>query len=145
MIPYEVENVRIRYYADQQSKGYAAGIDLKVNGEFVRGIESWASLSFLKTEEDVIDDQYSYFVNAGGERIGFLTEDQTIVDTVTVFPGFIPRPSDQCVQFAVFFQDYIPFNPTYRVHLKMIFGSRLPFGPPNTARYQQTRRMPEYR
>lgn len=145
LIPYEVENVRIRYYADQQSKGYAAGIDLKVNGEFVRGIESWASLSFLKTEEDVIDDQYLYFVNAGGERIGFLTEDQTIVDTVTVFPGFIPRPSDQRVQFAVFFQDYIPFNPSYRVHLKMIFGSRLPFGPPNTARYQQTRRMPEYR
>lgn len=145
LIPYEVDNVRIRYYADQQSKGYAAGIDLKVNGEFVRGVESWASLSLMKTQEDIIDDQYQFFLNTDGDRIGFLSQNKTIADTVTVFPGYIPRPSDQRLQFSVFFQDYIPFNPSYRVHLKMIFGSRLPFGPPNTARYQQIRRMPEYR
>lgn len=145
LVPYEVDNVRIRYYADQQATGYATGIDLKVNGEFVTGIESWASLSFLKTMEDIKGDFYDYFVNTDGERISFLTRNKTIADTVRVYPGFIPRPADQRVIFSLFFQDYIPNYPTYRVHLTMMFGSRLPFGPPNTQRYQQTRRMPEYR
>ncbi len=145
LVPYEIDNVRIRYYADQESTGYATGIDLKLNGEFVKGVESWASLSFMKTAEDVKNDSYNYYVNTDGERITFLSENKTIADTVTVFPGLIPRPADQLVQFAIFFQDYIPRYPTFRVHLKLVFGSRLPFGPPNTERYQQTRRMPEYR
>lgn len=145
LVPYEIDNVRIRYYADQKATGYAAGLDLKVNGEFVRGIESWASLSFMKTEEDIIGDSYTYYLNDEGERINFFTENKTIADSVTVFPGYIPRPSDQRIQFSVLFQDYIPYYPSYRVHLRLIFGSRLPFGPPNTERYQQTRRMPEYR
>lgn len=145
LIPYEVDNVRIRYYADQQSTGYAAGIDLKVNGEFVKGIESWASLSFMKTAEDIKGDFFDYYLNTDGQKIGFFTENKVVADTVREYPGFIPRPADQRVQFAVFFQDYIPYYPSFRVHLKMLFGSRLPFGPPNTERYKQTRRMPEYR
>lgn len=145
LVPYEVDNVRIRYYADQQSTAYATGIDLKVNGEFVTGVESWASLSFLKTMEDIKGDFYDYYLNTDGERISFLTRNKTIADTIRVYPGYIPRPGDQRVMFSLFFQDYIPNYPTYRVHLTMMFGSRLPFGPPNTQRYQQTRRMPEYR
>lgn len=145
LIPYEIDNVRIRYYADQQSKGYSAGIDFKVNGEFVKGIESWATLSFMKTAEDIKGDFYDYYLNTDGKRINFLTENKVVADTVRVYPGFIPRPADQLVQFSLFFQDYIPFYPSFRVHLKMLFGSRLPFGQPNTERYQQTRRMPEYR
>lgn len=145
LIPYEIENVRIRYYADQQSKGYAAGIDLKVNGEFVSGIESWASLSFMKTAEDILGDYYDYYVNTDGQRIYWHTPNKQVADTVRVFPGFVPRPSDQRVLFSMFFQDYIPNYPTYKVHLTMLFGSRLPFGPPGSQRWQQTRRMPEYR
>ncbi|MBG0781577.1 MAG: TonB-dependent receptor [Bacteroidales bacterium] len=145
IIPYEVDNVRIRYYADQSATGYAAGLDLKVNGEFVKGIESWASLSLMKTAEDVKGDSYQYFVNTEGKRITPISENQTIADTVTVFPGMIPRPSDQRLQFSVFFQDYIPNYPTFRVHLRLIYGTKLPFGPPNSERYQQTRRMPDYR
>ncbi len=138
LVPYEVDNVRIRYYADQVASGYATGIDLKVNGEFVKGIESWASVSVMKTAENIKGDQY--------DQITYdpLTNNQPI-DTVTVYPGFIPRPSDQRVQFAIFFQDYIPGYPTFRVNLKILFGTGLPFGPPNTERYQQTQRMPPYR
>jgi len=145
IIPYEVDNVRIRYYADQSATGYATGLDLKVNGEFVKGIESWASLSLMKTAEDVKGDSYQYFVNTDGKRITPIVDNQTIADTVTVFPGMIPRPSDQRLQFSVFFQDYIPNYPTFRVHLRLIYGTKLPFGPPNSQRYQQTRRMPDYR
>ncbi len=145
LVPYEIDNVRIRYYADQQSKGYATGLDLKVNGEFVKGVESWASMSLMKTEEDITGDFYTYFTNTDGERITLTSSNQTIADTVTVFPGLLPRPADQRLQFAIFFQDYIPRYPTFRVHLKLLFGSRLPFGEAGTGRYMQTRRMPEYR
>jgi hypothetical protein len=143
--PYEVDNVRIRYYADQLAQGYATGIDLKVNGEFVKGVESWASLSLLKTEEDIKGDEYQFFVNTDGKKITPFSENRTIADTVTVFPGMIPRPADQRLQFSVLFQDYIPSYPTFRVHLRLLYGTSLPFGPPNTERYQQTLRMPDYR
>lgn len=145
LIPYEVDNVRIRYFADQQATGYAAGLDLRLNGEFVKGIDSWASLSLMRTEEDVKGDFYSYYVNSEGERITSLIENQTIADTVTIFPGMIPRPSDQRLTFSILFQDYIPRYPTFRVHLRLVFGTRLPFGAPDSERYQQTIRMPSYR
>ena len=56
LIPYEINNVRIRYYATNNSNGYATGIDFKINGEFVKGVQSWATLSFMKTAEDLTDD-----------------------------------------------------------------------------------------
>jgi hypothetical protein len=146
LVPYEVDNVRVRYYADQKAKGYATGIDFKVNGEFVSGIESWASLSFLKTGEDIAGDFYDAYYNADGERVypGFVPASE-IVDTARIFPGMIPRPADQRLQFSIFFQDYIPGNPTYKVHLKLLYGSSLPFGPPNEQRFRHTLRMPPYR
>ena len=56
LIPYKVDNVRIQYLANDLSNGYASGIDMKINGEFVSGVESWASLSVMKTEEDIVGD-----------------------------------------------------------------------------------------
>ncbi|MFP4471888.1 MAG: TonB-dependent receptor, partial [Bacteroidales bacterium] len=70
LIPYEVDNVRIRYYADQRAKGYATGIDMKINGEFVPGIESWASMSIMKTGEDIYGDLYYEYFDADGEYTG---------------------------------------------------------------------------
>ncbi len=68
LIPYEVDNVRIRYYADNMADGYAVGIDLKVNGEFVKGVESWASMSVMQTQEDIIGDYYYDYYNSDGEK-----------------------------------------------------------------------------
>lgn len=117
LIPYQVNNVQVRYLADQQAKGYATGIDFKVNGEFVSGVQSWASLSLLQTKEDIVGDGH----------------------------GWIPRPTDQAVNLSVFFQDYFPGNPSYKMHLAAFYGSSLPTGPPNSKRYQDTFRMPSYR
>ena len=66
IIPYEVDNIRIRYYAENSAVGYAKGFDFRINGEFVKGIESWASLSILKTEADILDDSY---IDQNGETI----------------------------------------------------------------------------
>lgn len=146
LVPYEVDNVRIRYYADQRAKGYATGIDMKINGEFVPGIESWASLSFMKTAEDIYGDHYFEYYNPDGQLIGSgLQENPEAASNVKVEPGFIPRPTDQRFRFSMFFQDYLPMNPTYKMHLALYVGSSLPFGPPKSARHQQTLRMPPYR
>jgi len=146
LIPYEVDNVRIRYYSNQIANGYAMGIDMKVNGEFVRGIESWASLSVMQTQEDIVGDYYYNYYNKEGKIIikGY-TQDSKVVDSVRYEPGYIPRPTDQRVNFSLFFQDYLPKNPSYKMHLSLLFGSGLPFGPPRTQKYLHTLRMPMYR
>jgi hypothetical protein len=146
LIPYIIDNVRIRYLAENNAHGYATGIDFKINGEFIEGTESWMSLSFLKTEEDIVDDYYYDYYNESGEKIipGY-TPDQTPVDSIRYEPGYIPRPSDQRVSFAIFFQDYLPLIPTLKAHLTLIFGTGLPFGAPDSPKYTHTLRYPPYR
>lgn len=127
LIPYKIDNVRIQYLANDLSNGYASGIDMKLNGEFVRGVESWASLSVMKTEEDILGD---FVINPDG---------------TTNEAGYIPRPTDQRVNFSMFFQDYIPGNPNYKMHLSLIYGTGLSFGPPKSEKHQDILRIPDYR
>jgi len=127
LIPYKIDNVRIQYLPFEKSNGYATGIDFKINGEFVNGVESWASLSIMKTAEDIVGD---YVVN----------EDNSQSEV-----GFIPRPTDQRVNFSLFFQDYVPNNPNYKMHLNLKYGSGLPFGPPKSEKYEDILRIPSYR
>ncbi|MBN2165227.1 MAG: TonB-dependent receptor [Marinilabiliaceae bacterium] len=131
LISYQIDNVRIRYSGINDAKGYATGIDLKINGEFVDGVESWASLGIMKTEEDITNDFY-------------LSKDEN-GNTTTHYPGYIPRPADQRLNFALFFQDYLPNNPTFKVNLNLLFSTGLPIGPPNSERYQAIFRTPPYR
>jgi hypothetical protein len=138
--PYEIDNVRIRYFAKNNANGYAYGIDFKINGEFIKGTESWASLSLLKTAEDLNDDFYYKYFNESGEEIRFGVQDKVAVDSAVVYPGFIPRPTDQRLNFALFFQDYLPNNPTYKMYIKLLYGTALPLGPPDTERYADTLR-----
>lgn len=146
LVPYKLDNTRIRYLAKNNADGYATGLDLRVNGEFVSGIESWVSLGILKTVEDLNDDDYYRYFNSVGEEIvpGF-TFNNVITDSSLVSPGDIPRPTDQRVTFSMFFQDYLPKFPTVRMHLNLIFGTGLPFGPPGNDRYKDVLRAPTYR
>jgi len=147
VIPYEVENVRIQYFATNNANAYATGVDFKVNGEFVKGVESWFSMSVMKSEEDLTDDFYYEYINSDGVTIvpGY-TANNVAVDSNRVEPGFIPRPSDQRVNFGLFFQDYIPKLPSFKMHLALYYGTGLPFGPTNTHdRYKATYRLPDYR
>jgi hypothetical protein len=146
LIPYKVDNTRIRYLAKNNASGYATGLDFRLNGEFVSGIESWASLSVMQTREDIEGDYYYEYYNSDGERIypGYTLNDIP-VDSNRIEPGMLPRPADQRVTFSMFFQDYLPKFPTYRMHMTLVFGTGLPFGPPGTDRYKDILRSPSYR
>jgi len=146
LIPYELDNVRIRYYGANLAKGFATGIDLKLNGEFIDGVESWIGISTMTIKEDLFNDTYTKRYNARGDLIfpGF-TFDQVAVDSTVVNPGYIARPTDQRVNVALFFQDEMPGIPSLKVQLTVNFGTGVPFGPPNQTRYADTLRTTLYR
>ena len=100
---YNVENVRIRYDANNDTKGFVYGLDLRLHGEFVPGTESWISLGLMSTEEN------------RNNR------------------GYIPRPTDQRIKFAMLFQDYVPSMPFLKMNLNLVYNSGLPGGAPNYA------------
>lgn len=146
IIPYEIDNVRIRYSGENNATGYAAGMDFKLNGEFIKGIESFVSLGFLKTMENIEGDVQPFYINSDGEDIIFgVTENDVVVDTAMREVGYIPRPSDQRVSVAIFFQDEMPRWPEYKVQLSFVFGTALPFGLPDQIRYNDINRTPPYR
>ena len=140
IIPYEVDNIRIKYFADQRATGYAAGMDIRINGEFVKGIESWASLSFMRSEENI-----KYYLSPTGTILSQSDVNSGAEYVCDTLIKGIPRPSDQRVNVSVFFQDYIPFIPSFKVNLKLVFGTGMPFGAPYSERYKHTFRMSPYR
>lgn len=145
IIPYEIDNVRIRYYAENSAEAYAVGADFKVNGEFVKGVDSWVNIGFLSIQEDIKNDAYYDYFNSDGEKIvpGFTINNEP-TDSVLNDPGYIPRPTDQRINFSLFFQDYLPSNPSYQMHMTFHYGSGMPFGPPSRERYKDTLRIPPY-
>lgn len=146
LIPYEVENVRQRYYATNNASGYATGLDFMLNGEFIEGVQSWLRMSVMSTAEDLEDDSYYEFYNDEGALIvpGF-TLNNVAVDSSLVEPGFIPRPTDQRFNLSLLFQDEMPGNDAYKVLLSLYFGTGLPYGPPSFERYLDVLRTPLYR
>lgn len=146
LIPYEIDNVKIRYFANNNSVGYSTGIDMRINGEFIKGIESWFTLGVMKTYENILDDRKVIYYNSQGDTIipGY-TFNNVAVDSTVQHPGYIPRPTDQRVSFSMFFQDYLPKLPQCKMYLNLVVGSGLPFGPPDHIRWKQVFRMPPYR
>ena len=109
VIPYDIDNVRVRYYAENNAKAYSTGIDLKINGKFIKDLESWATVSVMQTKIDISNDVYYTYLNSDGDTIipGF-TNNNTPVDSLAYYPGYIPRPTDQRISFGLFFQDEMP-------------------------------------
>ena len=113
LVSFDIDNVRIRYSGANDSRGYATGMDLRLNGEFVEGAESWVNLSFLRTREAL--DGVQHRARNVGELDGFDVKD-------------VPRPTDRLFTFSTFFQDYLRNNKNVRMHLNLTVGSGLPFG-----------------
>ena len=98
MESYTVDNVRVRYSGKNDSKGYAAGLDLKLYGELVPGADSWISFSTMVARQHQIGSD-----------------------------AWIPSPSEQRFNFSMLFQDYLPQLPQLKFHLKMQFAEGLPY------------------
>ncbi|MFM7757674.1 MAG: hypothetical protein ACKO6J_01965, partial [Crocinitomicaceae bacterium] len=143
--PYEIDNVRTRYYATNNARGYAYGIDANINGEFVSGIESFFKIGLMSVKEDIEGDSYTEYYNAAGDKILFgYSEDQIVVDSAVIYPGFIPRPTDQLLTIGTLIQDQMPGLEQFSVQMGLQYGSRLPYGPPDQERYKDTLRMKSY-
>jgi hypothetical protein len=127
LIPYKLDNVRVRYTALNNARGYATGADMKLYGEFVQGVESWASISFLSTKENLTDD---FYINDQGVRIE---------------PGYYHRPTDQLFHINLFFQDYLPNNPSLKASVNLVYGSGFYIAPPRTTRFDATYPLGHYR
>lgn len=139
--PYQIQEVQIEYLAHNNARAYAYGIDFKINGEFIPGIQSFLKFGFLNTKEDILDDSYTQYFDANGTEI---FDPSQAVDSNIVEPGFIPRPSDQLFNLGILFQDQMPRVEALSASLSLLFGTRLPYGPPNSERYQDTLRSPSY-
>lgn len=136
IISYTVDNVRIRYSGENDAKAYTAGVDFKLFGELVPGADSWINLSLMDSKENLLDDSYvKKTLDSNGK----------VTATETVYPGWLPRPNEQRYVFSMMFQDYLPSNPKYKMHLKFIWSDGLPFGAPNNMQYRNFWRTPDYR
>ena len=114
--PYTLDNVRIRYRARNNAVAYAYGLDLRLAGEFVPGTESWISLGYLKTQEN-IDNK-----------------------------GYIFRPTDQRLKIGMLFQDYVKVVPNLKGYLNLQYNTGLPGGSPSYADpYNFQERLPDYK
>jgi hypothetical protein len=117
LIPYMMDNVRIKYLANEVAKGNTYGADFSIGGEFVKDLLSYFRISFMKANQDIIGDKV----------------------------GYLKRPTDQRVNFSVYFQDRLLNSPTYKVHLTMLYGSRLPVGAPLLQQYSDDFSIPAYK
>lgn len=115
--PYKVDNTQIVYRGENCADGFAVGTDLKLFGEFVPGTDSWISLSFMRTMENIYGD---------GQ-------------------GYIYRPTDQLYNISLFFQDYFPGFDKLKFNLKLIWADGLPFGPQGDEINKSAFRMNDYR
>jgi hypothetical protein len=136
VVPYDIDNVRLRYFGTNNAKAYATGIEMRLFGELVKDAESWVSLGIMKTREDIEGDHYYLYKNAAGQVINAATDDRVPVDSNRVDVGWLRRPTDRTITFGLFFSDYLSTNKNLKVYINSIYGSNMPYNLPGSARYR---------
>jgi CarboxypepD_reg-like domain/TonB-dependent Receptor Plug Domain len=127
IVPYDIDNVRIRYFGENNAKAYAAGIEARLFGELVKDAESWISFGFMKTKENINGDFYKIYT---------LDSNFIPTDSTTVEGGWLRRPTDRTLTFGMFFQDYLSTNKNFRVYLNTLYGTNLPYNIPGSVKYR---------
>jgi len=133
--PYDIDNVRIRYFGENSAKAYAAGIEMRLYGELVKDAESWISLGIMNTKEDIKGDTYKEYT---------LDEFNQPIDSITKEKGWVRRPTDRRITFGMFFQDYLATNKNFKMYLNLLYGSNLPYNIPNSVKYRNGLEIPAY-
>ena len=135
VVPYDIDNVRVRYFGENMAKAYAAGVEMRLFGELVKDAESWVSLGIMRTREDLENDFYTvYTVNAQNQPI----------DSMVVQNGWLRRPTDRLLTLGMFFQDYLSTNKNFKVYVNGLYGTNLPFNIPNSIRYRNALTIQPY-
>lgn len=127
VVPYDIDNVRLRYFGENMAKAYAAGLEMRLFGEIVKDAESWVSIGIMRTREDLENDYYTEY-----------TLDSTFkpVDSAVVQNGWLRRPTDRLITFGMFFQDYLSTNKNFKVYLSTLYGTNLPYNIPGNVQYR---------
>lgn len=136
VVSYDIDNVRIRYSGENNARAYAAGIEMRMFGEIVKGAESWVSLGLMRTRENINNDFYYNYKNAAGEIITAQSDDQVAIDSIRRDVGWLRRPADRLITFGMFFQDYLSTNKNIKMYLNTLYGSNLPYNIPNSIKYR---------
>lgn len=97
IVPYTVNNVKIVYDASRQCSGHAAGLDLKLYGEFVPGTDSWVSFSLMDTR-----------ININGKSIPMPTDQRYSLNLF--FTDYFPGTDRWRMSLRLAFADGLPFN-----------------------------------
>ncbi|HVG17229.1 MAG TPA: carboxypeptidase-like regulatory domain-containing protein [Chitinophagaceae bacterium] len=135
VVPYDIDNVRVRYFGENGAKAYAAGLEMRLFGEVVKDAESWISISFMRARENLLNDVYkNYTVDSTG----------TPRDSTQVEGGWLRRPTDRLITFGMFFQDYLSTNKNFKVYLSTIYGSNLPYNIPGSVKYRNALTIQPY-
>lgn len=141
---YDVDNVKIRYFGNNNAKAYATGFEARLFGELVKDAESWLSIGFMRTREDLENDHYYRYKNAAGEIINANSTDQVAVDSVRYDVGWVRRPTDRLITVGIYLEDYLPTNKNFKVHLNTIYGSNMPYNIPNNVKYRNALTIEPY-
>lgn len=135
LVPYDIDNVRIRYFGENGGKAYATGIEMRLFGELVKDAESWLSIGLMRTRENLENDFYKTYTLDGNNKP---------VDSATVEAGWLRRPTDRLLTFGMFFQDYLATNKNFKVYINTLYGTNLPYNLPGSIQYRNALRIEPY-
>ena len=135
VVPYDIDNVRMRYFGENNAKAYATGLEARLFGEVVKDAESYISLGFMRTREDIDGDRYYQYTLDSLNRP---------VDSTLTENGWLRRPTDRFLMVGIFFQDYLSTNKNFKVFVNTIYGANLPYNIPNSIKYRNALRIDPY-
>jgi hypothetical protein len=101
LVPYNVQNMKVVYYGQNMAKGYAAGLDLKLYGEFVPGTDSWLTFSLMSTRQKI-----------NGISVPLPTDQRWGVNLH--FTDYFPGTERWKMTLRLAFADGLPFGPPHR-------------------------------
>jgi hypothetical protein len=127
VVPYDIDNVRLRYFGENNAKAYAIGLEFRLFGELVKDAESWVSFGISRTRENIKDDFYNLYK---------LDSFNVPIDSFKTQGGWLRRPTDRLLTFGMFFQDYLSTNKNIKMYLNFLYGSNLPYNIPQSVRYR---------
>lgn len=136
VVPYDIDNVKIRYLGANNAKAYATGIELRLFGELVEDAQSWFSLGLMRTRENLDNDFFYQYKNAAGEIITPNSQDQVPADSIKNNIEWLRRPTDRLITAGLFLEDYLATNKNFKVHVNMLYGSNMSYNIPNSVRYR---------